>query len=197
MAGGERAVQRETLKAFGLSLGRFPTPGSAPIADQEYALPIWKSFSAGLGKPVRTERTTMTIITRRAALGGFATLGATGAAAHAATLKVVSGENDFRDAAQLRQNLDAAVTALSTLLADFYGGQFKAEVYPANHPRFPARLALHDCTGIESAESRMARHLIAAHDASAELQGFRSWKAGGYEFAAQPGRVVLATRVAS
>ena len=32
LAGVERAVQRETLKAFSLSHGRFSAPGSQPVA---------------------------------------------------------------------------------------------------------------------------------------------------------------------
>lgn len=48
MAGGERAVQRETLKAFGLSHGRFAPPGYRSVTDEMPAVQ----------KPVRTVRTT-------------------------------------------------------------------------------------------------------------------------------------------
>ena len=116
--------------------------------------------------------------TRRAALGGLATLGATGSAAPAATLKVVTSENDLSYAHQLAQVADT----LSAMLADFYQGQFKTEVWPANHPRFPGRLMLYDCTGdnpatvaIEahdrcySAEERLKHHLLMAGNAMDEI----------------------------
>lgn len=56
MAGGERHVQSESLKPFGLSLGRFLPPGSGPIpglGDGSFVV------AAGRRKPVLTERRKM------------------------------------------------------------------------------------------------------------------------------------------
>lgn len=51
MAGGERYVQRETLKSFGLSRGRCSTPGY-PSDTDDGNHPEIGSVSAGLEQPV-------------------------------------------------------------------------------------------------------------------------------------------------
>ena len=155
LAGGGRAVQRETLKASGQSLGWFRTPGcrGCPAVS---AIASRKRDGPGSRKPVRTERITMHHITRRSALTGIASAVATGGAgeAFASSGPPTPPEHPATRCARLAAELADA-------LNDYADGRFHAQVYPSLHHDYPVAFT-----------STAARHL-------AETEAFALARLGG------------------
>lgn len=125
----------------------------------------------------------MTIITRRAALGGIAAFSAAGAGVGApADAAGTAIDRIEKLAAELAQALD-----------EFCGDQFKAEVYPTGHRRFPAQLRLLSALEMSPEES-VEHHLARAVDAASDLGGSREWDMGPWHYSANAG-AVLAIRM--